>query len=88
MVAFSLGYKLEIAQFVKSLYDFLSSGFSGSYFIQKFAHSRYPVYPIKFSILVSALVGCGASYKVTSEQMFACQAKWMAAEDKYFPSLK
>lgn len=57
-------------------------GFSATYFLQKLLAKRLP-YPLKTSILISSIIGTGASYKVTSDRTKSCQAGWMASEGKF-----
>lgn len=57
-------------------------GFSSTYFLQKLLAKRLP-YPQKTIILVSTVIGTGASYKVTADRTKSCQAGWMAAEGKF-----
>lgn len=57
-------------------------GFSATYFLQKLLSKRLP-YPQKSAILVSTIIGTGASYKVTADRTKSCQAGWMAAEGKF-----
>lgn len=61
---------------------FFFVGFSGTYFLQKLLSKRLP-YPQKTIILVSTIIGTGASYKVTADRTKSCQAGWMAAEGKF-----
>ncbi|EDX14434.1 transmembrane protein 141 [Drosophila simulans] len=56
--------------------------FSGTYFAQKIVQSKIR-YPIKYNILISSLVATGVSYQTTSTRTKACQAAWMAFEDKH-----
>ncbi|EDW98743.1 transmembrane protein 141 [Drosophila teissieri] len=56
--------------------------FSGTYFAQKIVQSRIR-YPSKYNILISSLVATAVSYQTTSTRTKACQAAWMAFEDKH-----
>lgn len=57
-------------------------GFSSVYFSQKLLQ-RYLPYTLKTNILISSVVGCVCSYKVTSDRSKICQAAWLASEDKH-----
>ncbi|CAD6991682.1 unnamed protein product [Ceratitis capitata] len=56
--------------------------FSGCYFTQKVIRTKI-VYPLQYSVLVSAIVATGVSYKTTTTRTKACQAAWMAEEDAH-----
>ncbi|XP_055614528.1 transmembrane protein 141 [Uranotaenia lowii] len=79
------GFGSYLECMTRSLFTGLASftlGFSATYFLQKLLSKHLP-YQQKTGILISSLVAVGASYKVTSDRTKACQAAWMAAEDKY-----
>ncbi|KAH8292398.1 hypothetical protein KR054_009375 [Drosophila jambulina] len=79
------GFDGYIDCMTRSLFTGLAAfclGFSGSYFAQKIIQSRIR-YPVKFNILVSSLVATGVSYQATSTRTRACQAAWMAFEEKH-----
>ncbi|XP_042866171.1 uncharacterized protein LOC122249411 [Penaeus japonicus] len=56
--------------------------FGGTYVTQHLT-SKYLPYGRKNHIIVSSLIACAVAYKVTSVRARACQAGWMAAEDKH-----
>lgn len=58
------------------------AAFSGTYFTQKLLAKRLP-YSQKTFLLVSSAFAVVGSYKVTKDRTNACQAAWMAAEDKH-----
>ncbi|KAK4323140.1 hypothetical protein Pmani_006142 [Petrolisthes manimaculis] len=60
----------------------LSLAFGGTYVIQHLADKHLP-YSRKLHIVVSSVVACGVAYQVTAVRARACQAGWMAAEDKH-----
>lgn len=62
--------------------NFLCTAFSTLFFAQKLLAKRLP-YPLNGNILVSSLVACAVSYKVTKDRTEQCQAAWMAFEDKH-----
>ncbi|XP_058119170.1 transmembrane protein 141 [Anopheles ziemanni] len=79
------GFDSYIECSTRSLFTGLATfslGFAGVYFLQQVGQ-RYLPYTKKGNILVAAIVSTVASYKVTSDRMRACQARWMAVEDKY-----
>ncbi|XP_053673544.1 transmembrane protein 141 [Anopheles nili] len=79
------GFDSYIECMSRSLFTGLATftlGFSGVYFLQQIGQ-RYLPYTKKVNILVAVIVATGASYKVTSDRTRACQARWMAVEEKY-----
>ncbi|KAG4073111.1 hypothetical protein HA402_009530 [Bradysia odoriphaga] len=79
------GFSSYLECMTRSLFTGLSAfvlAFSGTYFGQKLVAKRLP-YTQKTFILVSSAVAVAASYKVTIDRTNACQAAWMAAEDKH-----
>ncbi|KAG7173381.1 putative TMEM141 protein family-containing protein [Homarus americanus] len=56
--------------------------FGGTYISQHLL-VKYLPYSRKNHIIVSSLVACGVAYQVTAVRAKACQAAWMAAEDKH-----
>ncbi|XP_054747517.1 transmembrane protein 141 [Anastrepha obliqua] len=56
--------------------------FSGCHFTQKLLRTKIH-YPVQYSVLASAIVATGVSYTTTTSRTKACQAAWMAAEDKH-----
>ncbi|KAK8733758.1 hypothetical protein OTU49_006466 [Cherax quadricarinatus] len=59
-----------------------SLAFGGTYISQHLL-IKYLPYSRKNHIIVSSVVGCCAAYQVTAVRARACQAGWMAAEDKH-----
>ncbi|XP_052866914.1 transmembrane protein 141 [Anopheles cruzii] len=79
------GFDSYLECMTRSLFTGLATfslGFASVYFLQQIGQ-RYLPYPRKGNILVAVLVATGASYKVTSDRTRACQARWMAVEEKY-----
>jgi hypothetical protein len=58
------------------------SAFSGSFIGQSLLKKHIP-YGKNTYVLLSALLATGISYQVTTQRTKACQAAWMAAEDKH-----
>lgn len=79
---FTLGLCLSSVNLFRNSIPTISAGFASVYFSQKLVQRRYP-YPLKYSILISTLVGTTASYKITSDRTKSCQSGWLAAEDKH-----
>lgn len=81
LAGFTLGNKnIHFKIKFESLFYFI--GFSSIYFTQKLIQQRFP-YKLKTIILISTLVGCTCSYKITSDRTKICQAAWLASEDKH-----
>jgi len=59
-----------------------SLGFGGTYIAQHLTAKHLP-YDRKLNILFSSIVAVAVSYRVTAVRANACQAAWMAAEDKH-----
>ncbi|XP_018803713.1 PREDICTED: uncharacterized protein LOC108978073 [Bactrocera latifrons] len=79
------GFDSYINCMTRALFSGLASfclTFSGSYFAQKVVRTKIN-YPIQYSVLVSALAAISVSYMTTTTRTKACQASWMAAEDKH-----
>ncbi|XP_039961179.1 transmembrane protein 141 [Bactrocera neohumeralis] len=79
------GFDAYLNCMTRALFSGLASfclTFSGSYFTQKVVRTKI-YYPIQYSVLVSALAAIGVSYMTTTTRTKACQAAWMAAEDKH-----
>lgn len=55
----------------------------GGIYISQHMLSKYLPYGRKNHIIVSSVLACGVAYQVTSVRAKACQAGWMAAEDKH-----
>lgn len=68
-------------QIINTITVFLSA-FSGSFIGQSLLKKHIP-YGKNTYILLSALLATGISYQVTTQRTKACQAAWMAAEDKH-----
>lgn len=56
--------------------------FGGTYISQHLL-DKYLPYSRKNHIIFSSVLACAVAYKVTSVRARACQAAWMAAEDKH-----
>ncbi|XP_050085598.1 transmembrane protein 141 [Anopheles aquasalis] len=79
------GFDSYLECMTRSLFTGLATfslGFAGVYFLQQIGQ-RYLPYTRKGNVLVATLVSTVAAYKVTSDRTLACQARWMAVEDKY-----
>lgn len=55
--------------------------FSSTYITQSLLKKHIP-YKNKLFVLISSTIGTVAAYKVSTTRTSACQAGWMAAEDK------
>lgn len=55
--------------------------FSSSYIAQTLLKNKLP-YPQKFSLLTSSVIASVVAYKITKHRSLACQAAWLANEEK------
>ncbi|XP_059608748.1 transmembrane protein 141 [Phlebotomus argentipes] len=79
------GFDSYLECMTRSLFTGLAAfafGFSGTYFLQKLLQKHLPYKP-KIFILTSSIVGSGVAYKATKDRTRACQAAWLAFEDKH-----
>ena len=67
---------------IKNINVVIFLGFASAFFVQHLLKKNLP-YTIKGQILVSSLAGVLVGFRVTSVRAQACQAAWLAAEEKH-----
>ena len=81
MLSFRTFFFKNIVFIENNIYFFL--GFSTVFFSLHLLKKKLPYYTVQRNILLSSLVSVIVGFRVGTVRAKACQAAWLAAEDKH-----